>query len=153
MYARILVPIDGSATSERGLHEALALAKRLGSSIVLLHAVEAYPMMMEMASATTWDRIAESLRQAGRSVLEAAHRTAVARGVACEAVLEDVVAARVADIILDQAKSRSCELIVMGTHGRRGLGRTLLGSNAELVVRQSPVPVLLVREPEAGSSP
>lgn len=153
MYARILVPVDGSATSERGLREALALAKRLNSSIVLLHAVEAYPIMMEMASVATWDRIAESLREAGRRVLETAHRTVVEQGVASEAVLEDVVAARVADIILDQVKSRHCELIVMGTHGRRGLGRTLLGSNAELVVRQSPVPVLLVRGPEAGPSP
>lgn len=148
MYSRILVPIDGSPTSQRGLEEALTLAKQLGSAVVLLHVVDSYPMMIEMATATTWDRITEGLRQMGRNVLEAAHAAASQQRVPCESVLEDVAAARVADVIVDQAKSRRCELIVMGTHGRRGAGRALLGSDAELVLRLSPVPVLLVRAPQ-----
>ena len=148
MYSRILVPIDGSPTAQRGLSEALTLAKQLGSSVVLLHVVDSYPMMVEMATSTTWDRITEGLRQVGRTVLEAAHAAATRQGVPCESVLEDVAAARVADVIVDQAKSRRCELIVMGTHGRRGAGRALLGSDAELVLRLSPVPVLLVRAPQ-----
>lgn len=148
MYSRILVPIDGSPTSQRGLTEALALAKRLDAAVVLLHVVDAYPMMIEMATSTTWDRISEGLRQMGRTTLEAAHAAATKQGVPCESVLEDVAAARVADVIVEQAKSRRCELIVMGTHGRRGAGRALLGSDAELVLRLSPVPVLLVRAPQ-----
>lgn len=148
MYSRILVPIDSSPTAQRGLQEALALAKRLESAVVLLHVVDAYPMMVEMATSTTWDRISEGLREAGRNVLEAAHAMATKQGVACEAVLEDVAAARVADVIVEQAKQRRCDLIVMGTHGRRGAGRALLGSDAELVLRLSPVPVLLVRAPQ-----
>ena len=148
MYSRILVPIDGSPTSQRGLTEALALAKRLDAAVVLLHVVDAYPMMIEMATSTTWDRISEGLRQMGRTTLEAAHAAAAKQGVPCESVLEDVAAARVADVIVEQAKSRRCELIVMGTHGRRGAGRALLGSDAELVLRLSPVPVLLGRAPQ-----
>jgi nucleotide-binding universal stress UspA family protein len=148
MYSRILVPVDGSPTSERGLQEALALAKRLDASVVLLHVVDAYPMMVEMATSTTWDRIGEGLRQMGRRVLETAHEAATKQGVACETVLEDVAAARVADVIVDKVKSKRCELIVMGTHGRRGASRALLGSDAELVLRLSPVPVLLVRAPQ-----
>jgi nucleotide-binding universal stress UspA family protein len=148
MYSRILVPIDGSPTAQRGLTEALALAKRLDAALVLLHVVDAYPMMIEMATSTTWDRISEGLRQMGRTALEAAHAAATKQGVPCESVLEDVAAARVADVIVEQAKSRHCDLIVMGTHGRRGAGRALLGSDAELVLRLSPVPVLLVRAPQ-----
>jgi nucleotide-binding universal stress UspA family protein len=152
MYSRILVPIDGSPTAQRGFQEAVSLAKRLDASLVLLYVVDAYPMMMEMATATTWERIADGLREAGGAVLDAARREAIEQKVACEAILEDVAAARVADVILEQARSRHCELIVMGTHGRRGIGRALLGSDAELVLRQSPIPVLLVREPVADSS-
>lgn len=148
MYSRILVPIDGSPTAERGLQEALALARQLDASVVLLYVVDSYPMMVEMATSTTWDAITEGLRDAGRKVLGAAHEAATKQGVASEAVLDDVDAARVADVIVEQAKARHCELIVMGTHGRRGAGRALLGSDAELVLRLSPVPVLLVRAPQ-----
>ena len=101
MYSRILVPIDGSPTSQRGLTEALALAKRLDAAVVLLHVVDAYPMMIEMATSTTWDRISEGLRQMGRTTLEAAHAAAAKQGVPCESVLEDVAAARVADVIVE----------------------------------------------------
>jgi len=151
MYERILVPIDGSTTARRGLDEALALAKRLGSSVVLLHVVEYQPVMIEMATATTWQTLWDGLQQLGRHVLEAAHKVATEHEVASEAVLEDVAAARVSDVIVDQAVARRCGLIVMGTHGRRGVGHALLGSDAERVVRQSSVPVLLVRAPEVVS--
>ncbi len=149
MYPRILVPVDGSPTSQRGVGEAIALAKQLGSGLVFLHVVEYYPVMIEMATATTWEHIAEGLRDAGRKALEAAHELASAQGVANEAVLEDLTAMRVADAIVDAAATHRCGLIVIGTHGRRGVGRMLMGSDAELVVRLSPVPVLMVRLPDA----
>lgn len=150
MYERILVPIDGSATAGRGLDEALALAQRLGSSLVLLHVVDCSPLMIESAAAATWERLWSDLRQVGRDVLEAAHRAASEHKVASEAVLEDVAAARVSDVIVDQAVAHRCGLIVMGTHGRRGIGHALIGSDAERVVRHSSVPVLLVRSPDAA---
>jgi nucleotide-binding universal stress UspA family protein len=57
---------------------------------------------------------------------------------------------RVCDMILEEARQSGAELIVMGTHGRRGLSRVALGSDAELVLRESSVPVLLVRQPAAA---
>jgi nucleotide-binding universal stress UspA family protein len=152
MYPRILVPVDGSPTSQRGVGEAIAVAKQLGSSLVFLHVVEYYPVMIEMATATTWDHIAEGLRDTGRKVLEAAHEQAKAQGVDSEAVLEDLAAMRVADAIVDAAATHRCGLIVIGTHGRRGVGRLVMGSDAELVVRLSPVPVLMVRLPDVVGS-
>ena len=145
MYRRILVPLDGSDTAQRGLQEALALAKAFDSSLVLLHVVEVHPMMMEMATATTWALITTDLRTHGRQVLERAHDAAKAAGVASEAHLEDAAAARVCDVIVDQAREHQCELIVMGTHGRRGIEHALIGSDAERVIRMSPVPLLLVK--------
>lgn len=145
MYQRILVPIDGSATAERGLKEAVELAKLCRSSLVLLHVVEVYPVMMEMATATTWEQISNDLRAQGQRVLDQARQRVVAEGIACEAHLEDAAAARVCDVIVEQARQRRCDLIVMGTHGRRGVSHALIGSDAERVLRMAPVPVLLLR--------
>ena len=148
MYRRILVPLDGSDTAQRGLQEALGLAKAFDSSLVLLHVVEYYPMMMEMATATTWEQITTDLRAHGQQVLERAHDAAKAAGVASEAHLEDAAAARVCDVIVDQAREHQCDLIVMGTHGRRGIEHAMVGSDAERVIRMSPVPLLLVKSPK-----
>ena len=135
---------SGSPTAQRGLEEALRLARPLDASLVLLHVVEVYPMMMEMATAATWEAVTTDLRRHGQDVLDRARAAALAQQVACEALLEDASAARVCDVITDQARVHDCDLIVMGTHGRRGLEHALIGSDAERVVRQSPVPVLLV---------
>jgi nucleotide-binding universal stress UspA family protein len=148
MYHRILVPIDGSATSQRGLQEALGLAKAFDASLVLLHVTEVYPMMMDMATATTWEQVTSSMREVGQRVLDKAHEAAKSAGVASEAHLEDAPGLRVCDVIVDQARDRKCDLIVMGTHGRRGIEHAVVGSDAERVVRMSPVAVLLVRSPE-----
>jgi nucleotide-binding universal stress UspA family protein len=147
MYHRILVPVDGSPPSERGLGEAIALAKALGSNLVLLHVVEYSPVLMEMAAADTWELISKGLQDTGRKVLETAHEHAQSHGVESQAVLEDLKSMRVADAIVEAAVTHRCGLVVIGTHGRRGMNRALMGSDAELVVRLSPVPVLLVRQP------
>lgn len=144
-YRRLLVPLDDSPTAQRGLAEALALARELRSTIVLLHVVELVPMVPEVASAEAWEAIREGMKGTGQRVLDEAARKVRAAGVTCETVLNDLDARRPADAIVDQAAVQRCDLIVMGTHGRRGFGRALLGSDAELVLRQSHVPVLLVR--------
>jgi nucleotide-binding universal stress UspA family protein len=149
MYRRILVPVDGSETAERGLQEALGLAKVCGASLVLLHVVEYYPMMMEMATSTTWEQVSSDLREHGRRVLERAHDAATAAGLASESHLEDAAAARVCDVIVDQAREHRCDLVVMGTHGRRGVQHAIIGSDAERVIRMSPVPLLLVKSAAA----
>jgi nucleotide-binding universal stress UspA family protein len=149
-YRRLLVPLDDSPTAQRGLAEAIALARDLKSTLVLLHVVELVPMMPEVATAQAWEAIREGLKDSGRRVLDAAAARARGAGIACETVLNDVDANRPADVIVREASAQHCDLIVMGTHGRRGVGRVLLGSDAELVLRLSPVPVLLVRGSSAA---
>lgn len=148
MYERILVPVDGSPTANRGLREAIGLARDSKSTLVLLNVVDDYPMLVEMAAVASFEDLRKSILDAGEAVLTQAKAQAAESGVACEAVLREVNAARAADAIVQEAVQRHCNLIVMGTHGRRGLNRLAMGSDAELVIRQAPVPVLLVRQEE-----
>lgn len=145
MYSRILVPVDGSPTSERGLQEATAIARAMKSTLVLLHVIDDFPYMMEMATVIHYEDNHRALMQAGQQLLERCEAALDEAGVAHERVLREVKATAVADVIAQEVQDRRCDLIVMGTHGRRGLSRLTLGSDAELVVRQSGVPVLLVR--------
>lgn len=145
MYHRILVPIDGSDTAQRGLVEAIDLAKGAAASIVLLHVIEAYPVLAETGLAAIRQQILDDQRALGRDLLDRAHGDARAAGIACESHLIDSLAARVADTIVEQARQHRCDLIVMGTHGRRGLDRLLMGSDAERVLRLVSCAVLLVR--------
>jgi nucleotide-binding universal stress UspA family protein len=145
MYQRILVPIDGSATASRGLKEAVALARTCRASLVLLHVVEYAPVLLEMATSATWELVARDLQTQGQDVVDAARRDAMAAGIACEGHVVDAAALRVCDVVVEQARQHRCDLVVMGTHGRRGVAHALIGSDAERVIRLSPVPVLLVR--------
>lgn len=145
-YRRILVPLDDSGPAQSGLKEALALAKPLGATLVLLHVIEPLTVVLpEMAGAAAWDALLHAQLAGGRRIMEAAHRAALAAGVDSEAVLHESDPRRVADVIVEHIGKHRCDLVVMGTHGRHGLRRVLVGSDAELVLRQSPVPVLLVR--------
>jgi nucleotide-binding universal stress UspA family protein len=87
----------------------------------------------------------EKMRDAGRVILDDASDQARKAGILVEPVLRESGGRRVSKTILKEALSWPADLIVMGTHGRRGLSHLALGSDAELVVRESPVPVLLVR--------
>ncbi len=152
MYHRILVPLDGSATAARGLQEAITLAGEQKASLHLMSVVEDYPMLMEATSALAFDEMRNALRSAATDLLAKARDTATAAGVPAETALREVTQGRIADLIVDEARQADCDLIVMGTHGRRGFSRFALGSDAELTVRLSPVPVLLVRQ-EPASAP
>ncbi|MBX3619589.1 MAG: universal stress protein [Rhizobacter sp.] len=145
MYDRILVPYDGSQPSQRGLQEAVSIARALDSKLVLLHVIDAFPKQLEMASAEVYRQSTERLHQRGEALLNQARATATEAGVAAESLLRDIEMETVADAIVDQVRRSQCTLIVMGTHGRRGMRRLAMGSDAELVLRESPVPVLLVR--------
>lgn len=146
MYDRILVPLDGSVTSQRGLQEALALASGLGATLVLLHVLEPYPYGMEFASVETWESLIDGMRQQADKLLAAARSEAQARGVAVETLVAEAPDGRVCDAIVAQATAQRCGLVVIGTHGRRGVSHALLGSDAERVLRLSPVPVMSVRD-------
>jgi nucleotide-binding universal stress UspA family protein len=144
MYKRILVPVDGSSCSRKGLSEALQLGAALGSRIKLVHVVNEL-ISEPVLSAEYLERLIESLRQAGRDVLQQAQKLAKEQGAEVEVELLETIGGRAADAILAAAERWKADLIVMGTHGRRGVSRLALGSDAELVVRSSSVPVLLVR--------
>jgi len=149
MYQRIFVPIDGSATSTQGLDEAIKLAKLTGASLRLIHVVDAltFATGFEPYAAYANDVI-PIMMEAGQKILDQGKARAEANGVKVDTLLLDSLAARVSDTIIEQAKAWNADLIVIGTHGRRGVGRWLLGSDAEQIVRMAPVPVLLVRAPE-----
>jgi nucleotide-binding universal stress UspA family protein len=150
MYKRILVAVDGSATSLRGLDEAIKVAKGVRAQLLLVHVVNEIVMTPEYVPAAYYDRIFQSLREAGMKVLDQAADLVWRADLSCEQKLVEIAGARVADEIVKQAKEWSADLIVMGTHGRRGLKRLALGSDAELVLRLSAVPVLLVRDQPEG---
>jgi nucleotide-binding universal stress UspA family protein len=150
MYERILVPVDGSATSQRGLDEAMALAKRLGASLHLLHVVDARLLMLDMSMAMPAQELLDAWQEAGQRLLADALAHVRAKGLPVDGALRMDPTMRVCDVILKEARDSAAGLIVMGTHGRRGLKRMALGSDAELVLRESPVPVLLVRGPEGA---
>lgn len=146
MYKRILVPVDGSATSRRGLRAAADLAKSQRAKLIILNVVDTVPLFATLEGVVPYDpAIVESLRAGGRAVLAKAVAEAKKRGVAAATVLAENIAGRVADVIVRQAKKQRADLIVLGTHGRRGLSRMVMGSDAELVVRYAPAPVLLIR--------
>jgi nucleotide-binding universal stress UspA family protein len=152
MYARILVPIDGSATAQRGLDEAIALAKRLGSTLHLLNVVDARLLIAEVSVYAPPNQLLDDWRAAGEKLVQAAVEQARAAGVAADSAVQCDPGLRVCDVILREAQSAGAKLIIMGTHGRRGLRRLTLGSDAELVLRESPVPVLLVRAQESDAT-
>lgn len=149
MYSRILIPIDGSATGERGLHEGIEVASAMKAKIVLLHVVDSFALMVETASIANFEHDHETLLKLGDALLDKASKGAAEAGVESERVLRDVKARRVSDVVLEEAVARRCDLVVMGTHGRKGLRRLALGSDADRVVRAGTLPVLLVRQPEA----
>lgn len=146
MYKRILVPVDGSGASLLGLTEAIGLAKGLNAKVRILHVVDEFVADLSVGPATYYEQWVEALREGGKARLEQAVEFARSKGIEPEAVLIDTIGRRAADVIIEQARQWAADVIVMGTHGRRGMKRLLMGSDAELVVRSSPVPVLLVRE-------
>lgn len=148
MYQHILVPVDGSDTSLKGLNEAIRLAKMTGGQIRLLHMVDTLSVATSLGAYVVSTDVMEQLRTEGEQLLQRARLQALAEGVVTDAVLEDNVQGRLSDWVVEQALAWPADLVVLGTHGRRGVGRLLLGSDAEQVLRISPVPVLLVRGQE-----
>lgn len=146
MYARILVPVDGSETAKRGLEEAILLSKALGSALRLVHVVDDSALAMNPEAGIAAAPLVEDFAENGREILEEARVQASKQGAQVEVALHENFTGRVANVIVEEAKTWRADLIVMGTHGRRGIRHAVLGSDAEAVVRASACPVLLVRE-------
>ena len=146
MYQHILAPIDGSESAVQGLREAIRLAADQKARLRLMYVIDTFPILVGMASAASLDPSLIRLRNYGEQLLSAAKKLAGESGVDAETVLREVTEGRIANAVVEEAGVSGCDLIVMGTHGRRGLSRMALGSDADLVVRTSAVPVLLVRQ-------
>jgi len=148
MYQRILVPIDGSSSSNHGLGEAIRIAKLTQGRIRLFHVIDDLSFALALGSEPRHaDDLLKQLRSEGSRILDEAQATVQAAGVDVDTRLGDNFPGSVQDKVAAEALDWGAELIVLGTHGRRGAARLVLGSGAERILRQAPVPVLLVRAP------
>lgn len=154
MYKRILVAIDGSVTSDLALREAIGLAKEQNAMLRLVHVVDVTPpayMTTEIASAVAVHfplaEYQKALQETGEKLLTTRVATAREAGVNADTKLitVGVLGKRIHEAIEEQSKEWLANLIVLGTEGRRGFQRLMIGSVAEGLVRISSKPVLLVR--------
>jgi nucleotide-binding universal stress UspA family protein len=158
MYNKILVAVDGSESSERALAEALRLAAALGSELTVVHVIDNSYLRYEVGYVDLTD-LRAGLLEGGQILLDEAKAKAAARQVACSTLMVDepLALGDVAHAIEQAARQTGAELLVVGTHGRRGVRRLLMGSVAEGLVRQCRQPVLLVHAPltegSAGAKP
>ena len=147
MYQRILVATDGSNLSRKAVSSAIALAGLCGAELVVLKVVARYPMTyFEGGMAVQAGEVARIEKQwadAAQAVVDAVKKTAMAKGVKAKGVT--VKSDLVSDAVIATAKKHKCDLIVMASHGRRGIKRLLLGSETQLVLTHSHVPVLVLR--------
>lgn len=146
MYKRILVPVDGSDTSALGLSEAIKLCKDQKAELRLIHIVDELVSYGGADGAANYTgNIIELLRDAGKNILETAENQVQKAGLDSESAMLEQFGGQAAGLIVEDAKQWKADLIVLGTHGRRGIKRLVMGSDAEQIVRTTPVPILLVR--------
>jgi len=150
MYQRILVAVDGSSTSRAGLEEAIRLAKVTGGRMKVVHVLNVL-IGAEYGLGVNGDVVASSLRANGVEIVDDAAAVVRKSGVPFEQQIVESFG-RPADEIVRVAETWPADLVVIGTHGRRGLKRLAMGSDAELILRLSPVPVLMVREKQTDTA-
>lgn len=147
MYKQILIATDGSELAMKGLEQGLQLAAALDAEATILTVSERWvpvdPGVVWAGSPDMLDDYHVHVRKEGEAVLAAASGLATERGVRHQTLY--VADSHPADAILEAVTERSVDLIVMASHGRRGLNRLLVGSQTNTVVARSPVPVLVVR--------
>lgn len=142
-YRRILVPVDGSRTANKALTAALGLARERGARIRLLHAIDELSMVSGFEDPTF---VLGQARENATKVLDDALAIVKAAGVEGDIRAVEAPGKRLGDVVAEEAAAWDADLVVVGTHGRRGISRLLLGSGAESVIRLSMLPVLVVRE-------
>ena len=152
MFRNVLVAIDGSAASTRALEVAVELAADQKAALSIVHVIDDFAAMPmydgSFVPANYMESMVEGLKESGARILDKAGKVASRRDVAPRSVMVETGGQSVAQAILAQARKLRADVIVLGTHGRRGLSRLLLGSDAEMVLREAPCPVLLVRAPD-----
>jgi nucleotide-binding universal stress UspA family protein len=148
VYKKILVPIDGSETSAKGLLEAQKLAKNQQATIRLIHVINELMVVATYEATIYSGELINALRENGQKILNDARQKVVAAGIPVETELLEAHGGQAGQVIVKDAEQSHADIIVLGTHGRRGLSRLVMGSDAEHVVRLAKVPVLLVRNLE-----
>lgn len=147
MYKRILVATDGSSLSKKAVNSAISMAALCGAELVALKVVPRYPQSyFEGGLALPVSEISRVERQwaaDGQTIVDAVKKTAEGKGVTVKAIT--VKSDLVSDAVVSAAKKYKCDLIVMASHGRKGIKRLLLGSETQHVLTHSPVPVLVLK--------
>lgn len=141
LYDRILVPTDGSPASDPAIDHAVELASIHDATIHAIFVVNT-ASFVSLPTESAWDGVAEMLEREGETALDAVVEAAEKRGVPVERVMLN---GSPSHEVVRYAESEDCDLIVMGTHGRGGIDRLLLGSVTEKVVRSSTIPVLTIQ--------
>ena len=144
-FQNILVPVDGSEASRQALTAAVGLARESGGSLRMVHILD------ELEYAGAWalsDEVMAENRRRARDFMDKWATDCASEGVRCDVRLLEEPGTRLGELVARHAAEWPADLIVVGSHGRRGLGRVLLGSGAEQSVRFAPVPVRVVREPK-----
>ncbi|MBL8385699.1 MAG: universal stress protein [Burkholderiales bacterium] len=148
MYKNILVPIDGSRLSDKAAKEAVGLAKAVGAKITLFHCVADFPAPVYAESAIMAAQVTagqyrkEAVKHAEDLLAKAAQKL---EGTGLKVDTVHAVSDLPYDAIIAAAGKKKCDLIIMASHGRRGLSGFLLGSETQKVLTHSKVPVLVVR--------
>ena len=147
MYRRILIAVDGSETSNKALSAALEMASYSGGRSVLrlIHVLDQTAFLV---GSDPLGSLVNAMREAGQKILADGLAIVQSAGVQAETVLIDRLGAHLAETVAADAKEWMASLVVVGTHGRRGVGRMLLGSGAEQIIRLAPCPVLVIRSAE-----
>jgi nucleotide-binding universal stress UspA family protein len=144
MYKRILVPTDGSDITAKAVQTAIGLAKLSGAALYTISVKEPFPYsaISEMQPVPPQE-FYDAQERIATARVKAVQEAAQAAGLTCSA--HTVEALHAWEAILDHAKQQNCDLIVMASHGRRGVSALLLGSETSRVLTHSPLPVLVVR--------
>jgi nucleotide-binding universal stress UspA family protein len=144
---QLLVPIDGSPSSAKAMATAVQLARLNGARIRLLHVVDELDYVNGFETPRTYrEDVVPLMHAAGERLLARMRRLATNKCVPCDSVLLESGAGRICDRVAEQARQVHADMIVLGSHGRRGLARMFMGSDAEQIVRHAPVPVLVVKD-------
>ena len=149
MYKHILCPIDGSETANAGMHEAIQFAKEHNAQLHFLHVIDTYIPIVDMSGDFNITYMIDILRENGAKIIKKAAAAAEKAGVNADTKTIESVGGRTASYIVQEAENWPADLIIMGTHGLRGISRLVMGSDAENVLRTSNVPILLVKSPHA----
>jgi len=147
MYRTLLVPVDGSPAASAGLEEAIRIARAVGSRLHLMNVVDD---LFETDDTASSGALSELVRERGEKVLRQARERAEVVGVTVDTDLVASGAERLTSLLARVAEGCGADLIVLGTHGHRGLSRLLMGSESEHLLNVTSVPVLLVRSDEVG---